>query len=171
VGKNAATHTERLVAPVLWWGLVVLAAVIVGWLLLVATSPAVAGGVAAVTLLVGGAGLWRWGALRDPAEPGRFRAGEASLVSPDLGTVVALDPSAWRAALARAGTDRAFLLTRPWIDRGVRVEVADPADPTPYWLVSTRRPAAVERVVGHTGAAPDERTREDGEEARSEEEG
>ncbi|WP_182047545.1 DUF3093 family protein, partial [Curtobacterium sp. ME26] len=25
----------------------------------------------------------------------------------------------------------------------VRVEVADPADPTPYWLVSARNPQAV----------------------------
>ncbi|GAA3548433.1 membrane protein [Aeromicrobium flavum] len=168
--KNPARHSERLVAPVPWWGIVVLAAVIVGWLLLVATSPVVAGAAAVATLLVGAAGLWHWGSLRVTAEPGHFRAGEASLADPDLGTVVALDPQAWRAALARAGTDRAFLLTRPWIDRGVRVEVADPADPTPYWLVSARRPAAIERVVGHTGPAPDERT-PDGEEARSEEEG
>nr|WP_255487517.1 DUF3093 domain-containing protein [Aeromicrobium senzhongii] len=167
VETNPRRHSERLVASGLWWGMVVLTAVIVAWLLLVATSPSVAATVGLATLVVLGAGLWHWGSLRVVAEPGRFRAGDAHLEAPHLGTVEALDPAAWRAALDRAGTDRAFLLTRPWIDRGVRVAVADPDDPTPYWLVSTRRPATVERVVGHTGAAPDERTT-DGQEAREE---
>ena len=35
---------------------------------------------------------------------------------------------------------RAFLLTRPYLKRSVQVPVHDPADPTPYWLVSTRHP-------------------------------
>jgi hypothetical protein len=42
-----------------------------------------------------------------------------------------------------AGRDadaRAYLLLRPYLKRAVRVEITDPADPTPYWLVSTRHP-------------------------------
>lgn len=35
---------------------------------------------------------------------------------------------------------RAWLMIRGWVDPVVRVELDDPADPTPYWLVSTRRP-------------------------------
>ena len=35
---------------------------------------------------------------------------------------------------------RAFLLIRGWIPGIVRVELDDPSDPTPYWLVSTRHP-------------------------------
>ncbi|GAA2085693.1 DUF3093 domain-containing protein [Pseudolysinimonas kribbensis] len=35
---------------------------------------------------------------------------------------------------------RAFLLIRGWIPDLVRVELDDPSDPTPYWLVSTRHP-------------------------------
>ncbi|MET0591026.1 MAG: DUF3093 domain-containing protein [Naasia sp.] len=35
---------------------------------------------------------------------------------------------------------RAFLCIRGWVDPVVRIELADPADPTPYWIVSTRRP-------------------------------
>jgi len=34
----------------------------------------------------------------------------------------------------------AFVLHRPWIASAVRLEVVDPDDPTPYWVVSTRRP-------------------------------
>jgi hypothetical protein len=34
----------------------------------------------------------------------------------------------------------AFLCIRGWIDPVVRIEITDPADRTPYWLASTRRP-------------------------------
>lgn len=55
------------------------------------------------------------------------------------------------AAYARTGPDataergvrldaRAWLLVRGWIPGVVRVELADPEDPTPYWVVSSRRP-------------------------------
>lgn len=156
VENKPLRHRERLVASGTWWAAVLLIGLTLGWLLLVATSPVVAAAVAVAVVLVTGAGLWRWGSLQVTAEPGRFAAGGASLTVPHLGTVEALDPDSWRAALDRAGTDRAFLLTRPWIDRGVRVEVVDPDDPTPYWLVSTRRPDALARSVGQTGPAPED---------------
>jgi Protein of unknown function (DUF3093) len=35
---------------------------------------------------------------------------------------------------------RAWLMIRGWVDPVVRVELNDPSDPVPYWLVSTRRP-------------------------------
>lgn len=35
---------------------------------------------------------------------------------------------------------RAWLVIRGWVDGVVRVDISDPEDPTPYWLVSTRRP-------------------------------
>ena len=48
-----------------------------------------------------------------------------------------------REATAERGTQldaRAWLLLRGWIPGLVRVELDDPSDPTPYWLVSTRQP-------------------------------
>lgn len=35
---------------------------------------------------------------------------------------------------------RAWLVIRGWVDPVVKVEIIDPSDPTPYWLVSSRRP-------------------------------
>ena len=35
---------------------------------------------------------------------------------------------------------RAWLSIRGWVDPVVKVTLADEKDPTPYWLVSTRRP-------------------------------
>jgi len=57
---------------------------------------------------------------------------------------------------------RAFLLLRPYLRRAVMVPVQDPADPTPYWLVSTRQPERLVRALvaasgdspGRTGYSP-----------------
>lgn len=56
-------------------------------------------------------------------------------------------------ATAQRGVEldaRAWLLIRGWVAPVVRIEITDPADPTPYWLVSTRRPeelvAAIEQA-------------------------
>ena len=38
---------------------------------------------------------------------------------------------------------RAYLLLRPYLRQSVRVEITDPADPAPYWLVSSRHPRAL----------------------------
>jgi hypothetical protein len=35
---------------------------------------------------------------------------------------------------------RAWLVLRPWINPVVKITLDDPEDPTPYWLVSTRKP-------------------------------
>ena len=37
----------------------------------------------------------------------------------------------------------AYLLLRPYVGRAVRVEVVDPHDPTPYWVVASRHPDAL----------------------------
>ena len=64
--------------------------------------------------------------------------------------VAALDAAGMRRAAGVDADARAYLLLRPYLKRGVRVEIADPADPTPYWLVSCRRP---DRVVAAVEAA------------------
>ena len=38
---------------------------------------------------------------------------------------------------------RAHLVIRPWITTAVKVYLDDARDPTPYWLVSTRKPQTV----------------------------
>jgi hypothetical protein len=34
----------------------------------------------------------------------------------------------------------AFVVQRPWVPGAVQVLLNDPADPTPYWVISSRRP-------------------------------
>ena len=56
-----------------------------------------------------------------------------------------------------AGRDadaRAYLLLRPYLRRAVRIAIDDPADPTPYWLVSTRRPTRLAAALTDATARP-----------------
>jgi Protein of unknown function (DUF3093) len=47
---------------------------------------------------------------------------------------------------------RSFLVIRGWIDPVVRLELVDPNDPVPYWLVSTRNPEAVSAAIDRARA-------------------
>lgn len=42
---------------------------------------------------------------------------------------------------------RAWLLLRGWINPLVRVDIADPQDPTPYWLFSSRKPEELVKIL------------------------
>ncbi len=53
---------------------------------------------------------------------------------------MALDATQTRAELGTRLDARAFLCQRGWIHTAVRVDLVDPLDPTPYWIVSTRHP-------------------------------
>lgn len=134
-------YDERLSVPLRWWVQGAMA-VAVSWLASVVALPgwgaAVVAAVAAslvVAFLVG------YGAARVQVGGGALRAGRARISVDLLGEARPLDAEA---AHRQAGVDadaRAYLLLRPYLKRAVRVDLEDPADPTPYWLVSTRRPA------------------------------
>jgi len=74
---------------------------------------------------------------------GELHAGDAHIPLTLLGEVRELEADELRAELGPRLDARAHLCMRGWIHRAVRVELVDPADPTPYWIVSTRRPDAL----------------------------
>ena len=57
-----------------------------------------------------------------------------------LGGITPLDGTAVRQVMGPLAEPRAFVSTRPWLPGAVRLQVEDPEDDTPYWLVGTRRP-------------------------------
>jgi hypothetical protein len=76
-----------------------------------------------------------------------FRAGRARIDPAFIGTIQAFEG---QDAVAQRGVEldaRAWLLLRGWITGVVRVEIDDPADTTPYWLISSRRPAELARAL------------------------
>lgn len=72
--------------------------------------------------------------------PSTFRAGRAHIERRLISAAHAYEgPDATAERGVRLDA-RAWLLVRGWIPGVVRVELADPDDPTPYWVVSSRRP-------------------------------
>ncbi|MCM3660140.1 DUF3093 domain-containing protein [Georgenia satyanarayanai] len=70
-----------------------------------------------------------------------------------LGRTEVLDADAMVAAMGPQADARAFVCQRAWVRQGLRVEVVDPQDPTPYWLVASRRPAELAAALGRAGQA------------------
>lgn len=152
-------HVERLWAPIGWWLLVAGVAATFGWVLVVAIPTPIALAIMVAVFALGAFGLVRGGAVTVTAAPGEFRVGSAHLGGADLGEVTVLTTEQWRTALTQAGADQMFLFTRPWLNCGVKIEVADPNDPNQYWLVTCRHPKLVAQAIGHTGnASTTERT-------------
>jgi hypothetical protein len=80
---------------------------------------------------------------------GVLRAGRARVPVALLGEARAVTtPEAMREELGPRLDGRAYVCLRSWARTGVRVALEDPADPTPYWLVSTRRPAELAAAIG-----------------------
>lgn len=78
---------------------------------------------------------------------GRLRAGRAEIDLAHTGEAVAAEDAAARAERGTGLDARAFLVIRGWVQPVVRIPIADPADPTPYWLVSSRRPKELAAAI------------------------
>jgi Protein of unknown function (DUF3093) len=141
-------YAERLTVPLRWWvqGTMLVATL---WLAVVVALPALAA--TAVTVVALGLlvlGFMSYGAARVAVEDGWFRAGRARIAMQHLGAVEALDAEATRRTAGVDADARAYLLLRPYLKRAVKVEITDPTDPAPYWLVSTRHADALVRALG-----------------------
>jgi hypothetical protein len=80
-----------------------------------------------------------------------LRAGRAFLAAEFVGPASAhrdADAVAERGVRLDA---RAWLLLRGWISPVARIAVDDPADPVPYWVVSTRRPEELVSALAGIG--------------------
>jgi hypothetical protein len=133
-------YEERLVAPAGWWfgGLAVaflLAAGVHGG----GTGPRAVVPYVLFPLLALAALVW--------ASRGRVRVAEQVLDVPGArvplsctGDAQPLDRESTRRVRGPLADPRAYVVVRPWLHCAVRVDIDDPDDDTPYWLIGTRRP-------------------------------
>jgi hypothetical protein len=136
-------YEERLVAPLPWW----LGGLALSVLLAAGIHSGGGGARAVVPYVV--VPLVVLGAL-GYASRGRVRVADGVLHVPGariplthVGGVTPLDRDGTRRVRGPLAEPRAYLATRPWLPRAVRVQVEDPEDDTPYWLVGTRDPQAL----------------------------
>lgn len=83
-----------------------------------------------------------------------LRAGRARLPLAHVGSVRVLTHEELRLLQGVAADTRAYRCVRSWVPRAVVVDVADPRDPHPYWLVSSRHPEAVAAALAGAGSRP-----------------
>ncbi len=145
-------YDERLTAPRSWWVLALGVGVAFALILFPFGPLAILAG------LVGGAALAlmavsSYGSARIRVVAGSLVAGKARIPLEALGAAQVLDPAeavAWRSHKADS---RAFMLLRSYVPTALKVEVTDPADPTPYVYLSTRSPQRLADALAAGAAA------------------
>lgn len=138
--RRGESYSERLYVTWYWWPLPLLAATI-----LAAEVHMGYGGVRAwlpyvILLPLTVALIFRMGRTPVSVADGELRVADARLPLEYVGTVEWFTADEKRQVLGPRLDPAAFVVHRGWVGPVLRVQLTDPADPTPYWLFSTRDP-------------------------------
>ena len=146
-GPGQARYAERLWVP--WW--VWLLALVVASIAAAEVYLGAPGPLSwlpyAVLVPATVAGLLALGRLRVAVAGDELWVDDAHLPVRLIADVVSLDTAGRRQLLGPLAAPHAFVVQRPWIRGTVQVVLDDPADPTPYWVVSTRHPGALAAAI------------------------
>ena len=69
----------------------------------------------------------------------QLKVGSAHIDRKYLGTITALTAEQMRQLRGPLSDPAGYMALRFWLSRGVKVEINDPNDPTPYWLISSKK--------------------------------
>jgi hypothetical protein len=153
VAEGVAGYRERLSVPVRWWFIAAIA-VLTLWLITAVPAGNIAGfavaGIAAVLLVVL---FLRYGGAVVEVDATRLQAGRASIERSYLGKATPLTGEDARNAFGRDCDPQAYLVLRSYLDGAVRVELTDPHDPAPYWLIATKNPERLAAALTQNSVA------------------
>lgn len=156
--STATLYSERLWVPIWWWvagaGVAILLAAEIhmgapglrAWLPYVVLLPLVAWALLAVSRL-------RIDVVDNSDRAGgpELRVGKAHLPLSVASKAAVVPATAKSAALGRQLDPLAFVQHRTWVKQMLIVVLDDPNDPTPYWLISTKRPEELLAVLTECG--------------------
>ena len=77
----------------------------------------------------------------------QLRAGPAHIEMKYIGAATALDGKEMGRLRTRDADPASFLIFRFWRSTGVKVEINDPRDKTPYWLITCKRNAELAALL------------------------
>ncbi len=144
----SSTYVEALRVPLRWWAIATMFHASTLLALLVAGlgiwAVVVMGTIIALTV----AFLHSYGSARLEVTDRELLAGRARIGLEHLARPERLDAAATRHRMGPGADARAHLLVRPYVAESVVVELVDPHDPTPYWLLSTRHPVRLSQALG-----------------------
>lgn len=155
--SSKPAYAERLRVPLRWWaqGTMFIATFWLAMIVaLVEKAPLLPWAITG--LLLAGLALFlrSYGGARLVLEDDWFHAGRARIELEHLGPAEALDADATRHVSGPGADARAYLLLRPYLKQSVKVAITDPADPAPYWLLSSRHPQALAGALNAARSAP-----------------
>lgn len=87
------------------------------------------------------AAIVHWMTSTIEVEGGELRIKRAHIPVKYLGQIEEITKEKFGFERTRGADPAAFFAITFWISRGIKVTVNDPRDPTPYWLISTKRAA------------------------------
>ncbi|MEX0427062.1 DUF3093 domain-containing protein [Nocardioides sp. DS6] len=151
---STPAYDERLHVPLRWWvqGVMFLATV---WIAVILWVPeGLAWGITAALVALFVTAMLAYGSPRITVVDGVLHAGRARIEAAYVGAAEPLDAEAARRVAGREADARAFLLLRPYLKRAVKVEITDPADPAPYWLLATRHPRSLADAIAGLAGRP-----------------
>jgi hypothetical protein len=138
--SRAVRYTERLRTPWWWYLAALVVAALLGAEFALAFNSDLAwiplGILVPLCLLV----VWRLSSGRITLTETSFTAGEHTVPLSAIDRVIGLTQGELRRLVGRHADPTATTFIRSWIGPGVQVVLRDPADSTPYWVVSTRHP-------------------------------
>jgi hypothetical protein len=147
--------SERLTVPLWWWAAAAVVVGVFGYEIQLAARHAAVSAIAyPLIALLAAWLLWSMGRTRvRVAADGELWANKAHLPPSVIARTASIPATAKSAALGRQLDPAAYLMHRAWVKTMVLIVLDDPDDPTPYWLVSTRRPADLIAALGRTDAS------------------
>ena len=138
---------ERVQVPLSWWVSAVLFAATLAVAFGFYLGPGVALAVGLPALVAVGLGFLAASYVIE-VDDSEIRVGRAVIGRAWISSARPLDAAATRKRSESEADARAHLVLRPWVAATVEIVLDDPADPVPYWLVSTRRPGALAGALG-----------------------
>ncbi|MBK8459450.1 MAG: DUF3093 domain-containing protein [Micropruina sp.] len=148
-------YTERLSVPASHWGIALffgLTFISAVALYAGTTFTLLATGLATVAIAWF---LMSYGRVEIRVDERGLLVGRSLLEWPYVGAVVVHDAAGTKRRLGIAANRQAFLSVRGYLAGSVEVEVIDPADPHPYWLISSRHPADLAAGIAAARASQD----------------
>ncbi|MBM3655424.1 MAG: DUF3093 domain-containing protein [Actinobacteria bacterium] len=96
--------------------------------------------VTAITLSVSTLYFYLATALTIEIDSTHLKAGRANIETKYLKNAIALNEEEMSFHRGAGINPQAFLALRFWVKKGVKIEIADQRDPTPFWLISSNHP-------------------------------
>lgn len=88
--------------------------------------------------------------LRITVSRNEFRVGRAHIERTYLGSALVLTIDEMRLTRGRNADPAAYLALRFWQPRGVKIEIRDTRDSTPYWLISSKNAKGLVEALNGT---------------------